>query len=272
MTDNDLLAAVDALTKPVLLVRWQETDHDHEWIRVTRPMTADERAHAKKHHQPATPAPTELWRCSWCDMTTETPTHNSVGTTIRRRTELPLLEQLQNMIAASSETGGPGKPGRERVPIDASAFDLYEMIDGRIRSWLDDLGARPGKSVTTGQALRSWFVLWAAGQHDEKLEARHRTILDGWAGQIRDKLQPPRRIEITAPCPVCGKEWINVGLKLADGKDDPEDVEMVRVLNAVERETLEDSYALCSACQTVWAGVGRMRQLRIDIDDKTGAA
>jgi len=109
--------------------------------------------------------------------------------------------------------------------------------------------------------------MWIGGVHADGLDDRYAAIVEGWEHQIRDKLQPPTRIEITAPCPVCGQEWINVGLKRPDGSDDPNDIEMVRVLNAIERKTLEDSYAMCQACSTVWAGVGRMRQLRGAIDD-----
>jgi len=100
---------------------------------------------------------------------------------------------------------------------------------------------------------------------------RFTDILEGWAQQIRDKLDPPAQIEITSPCPVCGVEWINIGLKRADGSDDPDDVERVHVLAAVERENMDDSYAMCKSCNRVWRGVGQMRALRIAIDDREAA-
>jgi hypothetical protein len=250
---HDLLAAVDALTTPVTQVRWQDDGHDHEWEPVS-----------EYRGEPIE----GLWTCRWCDETTRTPTWSGGERVVRRRVDAPLLDQLRDAVASSLESGGGGKPGRERVPIDVAALTLYEDIDGRIRSWLDELGARPGRDVTPTQALRTWYVMWTAGRHTEGLEDRYQATIEGWAQQVRDKLQPPKRIEITAPCPVCGREWINVGLKLPNGDDDPNDVEMVRVLNAVERETIDDSYAMCQACNTVWVGTGRMRQLRIAIDDQ----
>ena len=249
--ETDLLAAVDAITKPVILVRWQETGHDHEWEPVLTGLT-----------------PTGEYVCRWCDTITTTPTHSPPEKVVRRRMEEPLLDQLQAAVASSLGGDGFGKSARERVPIDTSALMLYEMIDGRVRSWLDELGARPGKTVTVTQALRTWYVMWSAGHHDDHLEDRYRSVIVSWEQQIMDKLQPPKRIEITAPCTVCGKEWMNVGLKLSNGADDPEDLEMVRVLNAVERSTLEESYAVCRACSTVWLGVGRMRELRASLDDR----
>lgn len=201
------------------------------------------------------------------DLSLPRRTANWVDGALVHRTDPPLLEDLRDAIGSNIGGSGGGKQARERTPIDLAAFQVYERIDGTIRAWLADLGARPGKDVLPERALRSWYVLWSARAANAVLEPRFRVILDGWADEIRDKLDPPNRIEITAPCPVCGQEWKNIGLKLDTGEDDPDDVERVRVLNAVERESLSDSYAMCSACGTVWFGVSRMRELRIAIDD-----
>jgi len=155
--------------------------------------------------------------------------------------------------------------------MDFGAFALYEDIDGRIRSWMAELGAKPGKHVTPAQMLRTWYTLWNAQIHTDSLTNSYASILEGWADAIKDKLDPPKRIELMAPCPACGAEFVNVGLKLADGSDDPDDVERVRVLNAVEREKIEDSFAMCAACNRVWLGVPQMRQLRIWLDDAEAA-
>lgn len=189
------------------------------------------------------------------------------------RQETALLVKLRASVQSNvGGNGGDGKPGRERVPIDVSAQDLYNRIDADIREWYGretDYAehGRPAPWVL----LRQWYIRYinryrAGDISDSTMWAIVRTA-ESWVQQIRDKLDPPTKIEITAPCPVCGKEWVNVGLKLPDGTDDPEDTEMVHVLNAVERENIEDSYALCHACGEVWRGVGRMRQLRIAIDD-----
>jgi len=45
----------------------------------------------------------------------------------------------------------------------------------------------------------------------------------------------------------------------------------VRVLVAVERENINESYAMCRACEKVWLGVLNMRWLRIAIDDAEAA-
>lgn len=222
--DNDLLAAVDALSKPQHVAEWQE----------------------------AVP-------------------EKGIERKIKRRTNPPLLDWLATAVANNIGGDGGGRPGRERTPIDIGALTLYEEIDGRIRSWLDELGARPGRDVTATQALRTWYALWIGRTRLDGLDDTYRDILRRWESRIEDILDPPKRIEITAPCPACGTEWRNIGLKLADGSDDPNDAERVRVLSAVERATLQDSFAVCVACERVWAGVTGMRALRIAIDDAEAA-
>ena len=197
---------------------------------------------------------------------------NWQGEELIRRTDPPLLDWLRELIVSSmGGAGGSGKSARERTPIDVGAFSLYENIEGRVRAWVVDLGGRPGKDLTPAQVLRSWYVLWNAGNPSESLIRSYLSILEGWVQAIEDVLDPPKRIEITAPCPVCGQEWINVGLKLADGSDDPNDMERVHVLIAVERESIHESFAMCRACDRVWTGTGEMRRLRIAIDDVEAA-
>src|ERR1700761_577071 len=212
---NDLLAAVDALTKPQRVAFWRDTDNGQEIV---------------------------------------------------RREDPPLLDWLRESIGSKIGGNGGGKAARGRAPIDLGALQLYENIDGQVRAWVSELGGKVGKGITPTQALRSWYVLYAAGRRE--WEDNYLRQLEGWAVQVKDKLDPPKKIEITSPCPACGAEFVNIGLKLADGSDDPNDVERVRALNAVERETMDESYVLCSACDRVWKGVPAMRSLRIWIDDK----
>ncbi|MCA0332265.1 MAG: hypothetical protein LCI03_20565 [Actinobacteria bacterium] len=175
-----------------------------------------------------------------------------------------LLEQLQEAVGSNLGGGsGSGRPGRERTPLDLGAFSLMEQIDDRVRAWLDELGARPGKAVSTGQALRSWFTLWCATPREVGDHDRRRHVLEGWVTSIRDKLDPPDRIEITAPCPVCGHEFVTTGLLPGEN---PADAERVRALNGFGREKAGESFALCAACDAVWSGGQRMRDLAVQID------
>lgn len=190
---------------------------------------------------------------------------------IFKRVDPPLLDWLRDCIASNTGGTGGGKQARERTPMDVGAFTLYEDIDGRVRSWMSELGARAGKNLPASKILASWYTLWIGTNPSDRMIQAYADIMEGWANSIRDVLDPPKRIEITSPCPFCGQEWINVGLKLADGSDDPNDTERVRVLVAVERENMDDSYATCRACDRVWKGTGMMRHLRIAMDDAEAA-
>lgn len=245
-----LLNALHKLTQPQKVANWQK-GHEHDWQKCK---CKDDECTALI--------------CEWCDATfgeaADAVPHKGE---IKRRVDLPLLDWLHDAIASDTGGGGGGKAPRERTPMDVGAFTLYEDIDGRVRSWMFELGATPGKDLTPTQILASWYVLWNVRNPGDGLVSAFAGILEGWVQAIEDTMDPPGRFEITSPCPSCGQEWINVGLKLGNGQDDPDDVERVRVLVAVERENIHESYAMCRACERVWRGAGQCRQLRIAIDD-----
>lgn len=218
MTENRLLDAVDALTKPQTFANWIGEPGEQKIV---------------------------------------------------RHTEKPLLDLLDTLIGNNIGSGGAGKPARERVPVDVSALMLRERIDERVRSWILELGGKPGSQVTMTQLVRSWYVLWISGIHAD--EDRRAGVLEGFEREVRDILDPPKRIELTTPCPFCNQEWVEVGPRQPDGSVHPLDSEIVRTLNAVERESLDQSYAICRACERVWRGIGAMRILRIAMDDADAA-
>jgi len=182
---------------------------------------------------------------------------------IRKRTDPSLLEQLRRAITSDlGGAGGSARPARERTSLDVAAFGMYEDIDGRVRSWLADVGERPGKAEV-GSLLDHWYVLWTAKAVEDAAVHAHTKILERWAVAITDLLDPPVKQEITQPCPDCGQMWATVGRG--------EETESVRALWAVWRENADDSYGMCRACDKVWRGVGQMRLLRIAMDDAEAA-
>lgn len=185
-----------------------------------------------------------------------------------RREDPPLLEQLQAAVTPDlGGKSGAGKSARERIPLDVTAFTLLEEIDGETRAWLDQLGARPGRALTTSQVVRSWLVMFQAhptGRTEVEISDHERRIRQ-WVGRIVDLLNPPPTFEITAPCPECSVEWVRLG-----GMVDED--EQMRALIAVTRHPVEKSHAQCRCCGARWEGVHALRQLRIAIDDAEAAA
>lgn len=254
--DPTLLDAVDALTLPQTSANWQAR-HEHTW----------ERCHGRHGLERCNTVDCDLYVCEWCDATTSTPERKPTGKRMKPRTDPPLLEQLRTAVASNvGGSGGGGKARRERTPIDVAAFATYEDIDGRCRALLTELGGKVGSGVTTEQALRAWYVLFQATNPTVADVERRRREIAGWEDRILDVLDPPKKIEILAPCPICGKQWVNIANK-GITHPDPDDIEQVNALNAFERERLDDCYAMCVACETVWKGVTQMRHLRIAIDE-----
>lgn len=181
--------------------------------------------------------------------------------TLFRRTDPCLLEQLAARIGSSIEGGnGSRSAARERVPIDVGAFTLLEEIDGMVRAWLLDFGARPGRLVSTGEALRSWFVFFQASPREPEEVSRHEGRLWGWVQRVEDIVDPPTVEEVTRPCPSCGER------RTVQGSG--EDAVSVSALRAVWRPSdASSSFAECRACGRKWAGLSGMRALRVAIDD-----
>jgi hypothetical protein len=185
-----------------------------------------------------------------------------------RREDPPLLEQLQAAVTPDlGGKSGAGKSARERIPLDVTAFTLLEEIDGETRAWLDQLGARPGRALTTAQVIRSWLVMFKAhpmGRTEVEINDHERRIRQ-WVGRIVDLLSPPPTLEITRPCPECGARWVRLG-GLVD-----ED-EQMSALIAVAREPFQMSHAQCRGCGTRWEGVHAMKGLSALIDEIDAAA
>jgi hypothetical protein len=181
--------------------------------------------------------------------------------TLFRRTDPSLLEQLAARVGSSlPPSAGSRTSSRALVPIDVGALTLLEEIDGMVRSWLLDFGARPGRLVSTGEALRSWFVFFQAGQREPEVVSRHEGRVWGWVQQIEDVVDPPTVEEVTRPCPSCGVR------RTVQGSG--EDAVSVSALRAVWRASgAAASFAECRACGRKWLGLSGMRALRVAIDD-----
>lgn len=248
---HDLREAAHRLTHPQTRLMWQGDGHDHEWQAVTDRQSRER---------------TGEYKCLWCDAVTTAPDHAPAGTKVVKQVDEPLLDQLAAAVASDVGRSQTSGSARSMVPINIAALQLVGGIDERVRAWLEEIGAHPGRKVSLRELVASWLVLYSAGQREDAEVDNYRRVIHGWETAIRDTLQPGKRLELTFPCTVCGQEFINVGLT-----DDPNDIEMVRALNVVEGDTLDESYAMCKACKTVWMGVGRMRDLRIAHDDREKA-
>jgi hypothetical protein len=240
---NDLLEAVDRLTKPQKHTNRQRS-HVHTWINV-----------AREDEEPELVCEFEAAH----DVLASVPEGGEDVTL----PALSLVEQLRLAVVSNIGGGsGASKAARERTPLDVTAFTLLEQIDGRVRSWVDEFGE--SRSGGLEWVVRRWYSLFTRYPREEAVEGRYVGILSGWAQQIEDLMDPPARQEITSPCPACGQLWVTRGQK--------DDTESVRALWASWRSTPENSDASCQGCGKVWHGVMGMRSLRMAIDDAEKAS
>ncbi|GAA1051359.1 DUF7341 domain-containing protein [Arthrobacter russicus] len=140
-----------------------------------------------------------------------------------------LLDQLRGEISSSGNRSGVGA-NRYKVPLALDVLDLYQSI---ARTAQDLKAAEAPHAKTTG-TIESIIQAWAAAT--TRNEAAER-IVSKWCEQIHALINPPKKIEINAPCPQCGNRHT---------MNEAGDINLALVAtNGVVR---------CSACLTEWTG------------------
>lgn len=158
----------------------------------------------------------------------------------------PLLEQLHQAINGTIGIGGSGSLPWQRNMLDADALFRFMKINSHVKEWAHMVNARitPDDPVST---LRAWYVLYAAKSADEKREAFYIRQMNGWASQIKAKLNPARLRDLPDPCPECeATTWFNPADKM----------EYLRPLIVTYHQTganlIQEAVASCRACGYEW--------------------
>lgn len=248
MTDNPLLDAIDALTKPDTLLRHRGTEHDHFWAELVRDTTPDERAAAKatKRKLPRKVG-TGQWWCMFCDETRdEKPDDAPPARTIDRQDDPCLLDQLEKRARTTlSDGGAAGKPGSSML-VDPTALDLANRIRRRISEWAEDLGAHGVPQLSLARMLRWWYVAYTSSPYPVGDDDRKAHTVAGWVTAIRDLLDPPDQIPYRGqPCPLCGETR---AIRELEGEV-TDTVALWAVLRPDYRA--EGSYGMCRACDQI---------------------
>jgi len=177
-----------------------------------------------------------------------------------------LLVQLEQAVSSTLNSGsGSGGAAWERNVLDSNAMYTAAIIRAAIGDWCRGVGIMGRRSAIDG--LRAWWAHRQSVNADERAasDAFYLGQLRKWADQIRSMVNPPKVIEIVAPCPVCGQ-----------GTFTNEQGEIIRnPLQLTYRPNSgsiwADAKAVCRACSEVWDNEWRLRGLRHDIDAKESA-
>ena len=195
------------------------------------------------------------------ELTLPKPVKVTTDTGFTWATEDPLLVQLQEAVSSSlkSGSGSGGSPWTRNV-LDGDALHHAAVITSTIGDWCRMAGATVTRDPIID--LRAWYV---RREGSDNPDAFYLTQLRKWAGQIRAAVNPPKVVEITAACPVCGQgEYTN---------DMGENVRNPLVLTyRPDADNLNRSArVMCRSCEAVWAGGEAMVELRDELDEKETA-
>jgi len=183
------------------------------------------------------------------------------GKRVRTVEHPALLRQLEDAVTASMGNDGRSKStsAMERNMLDSEALFEFLRIKSQIGDWCRLRDVQPTRDPV--QDLRAWHVAHigqSRPQDDFYVEQ-----LRGWVGIIRARLDPPKRFEITQPCPVCGVAEVMD----ADG--------LVSKAVVVEYRDYGTSTpirprAVCrnALCQAVWDGLEAIEELGDELREK----
>lgn len=166
-----------------------------------------------------------------------------------------LLEQLGAAVTSSNGNDGASKSGlpSERNVIDSDAQYQHGLMVSQIESWARIRGVVGRLKPADG--LRAWYAAHVLVVPREDTFYTHK--IWSWVRLIETKLDPPKRLELIEPCPVCGKEkWVD---------HNGHEYRFPIVIEYWETGTPE-SKAICRSCEHVWEGQTALRKLRWDID------
>lgn len=176
-------------------------------------------------------------------------------------TEDALLVQLQEAVSSSirSGSGAGGAPWTRNV-LDSDALHQASMITTTIGDWCHMAGVKATRDPV--KDLRAWY---AARLSTTDPEGFYTTQLRKWAGQIRTMVNPPKTVEITAPCPVCGQgEYVN---DLGENVPHP----LALTYRPGADNLNRSAKVMCRACEAVWQGGAAMGELRDEIEERDSA-
>lgn len=176
-------------------------------------------------------------------------------------TEDALLVQLEEAVSSTINSGsGTGGSPSTRNVLDGDALHKAAIITSQIGDWCRIAGATVTRNPVTD--LRAWHVAFLTLNEPDDFYLRQ---MKTWANQIRAMVNPPKTIEITAPCPVCGQgEYVNdMGERITNP--------LVLTYRPDDGNLWRGSKVMCRACEAVWQGGDAMEELSEELNEKDTA-
>jgi hypothetical protein len=175
-----------------------------------------------------------------------------------------LLASIRDAVCSGIGAHEGHTPLAEKNILNTGALELYTEIEEQI-SHLHHALTRKPDYLYPEQTLAAWCVAFTAqiraARVSETTQTQVRDLLDGWVARIRAYFDPPRLLEITTSCPVCGERY---AYNPDTGQQIPAVV--VQFRDTLGPTMLDEATGLCRFCEAVWKGRHALRELRFDID------
>lgn len=125
-------------------------------------------------------------------------------------TEPALLDILRGLVtpsgAGNGGSDGGGSGGGSRPPISLDALDLWQSITRIVDTCWPGNGDAAYVRVPLAIKLNAWVVHTT----DPAAEATLLTLCRRWVVQIREAIEPSKRMPLTGACPVCDKTHVEL--------------------------------------------------------------
>ena len=162
----------------------------------------------------------------------------------------PLLVQLEQAVTSAIGNGGGGGSATGSVLNDEALQRLF-IIRSQLSGWCRDVDVRPTRTDAV-KDLRAWYINFMGTNVDPDFYTR---TLNGWAATIRELIDPPKRVPLRDPCPVCkASQWTGVdgGLRASPVAVEYDHGDPYRTVKAVCR---------AEGCGAEWVGPNAVEEL-----------
>lgn len=175
-------------------------------------------------------------------------------------THAPLLQRFRDAARPSGNTTtGAGAAAHTRNLINSAAVFEYAKMNAAIDSWCRTAEIQPAKLAE--DSLRAWYVVYSQYNHDP---AFYEGQLKSFINTIESHLDPPKQIEITVSCPVCGKrEWWDEDGNLGA-------FPLLLRYRIDEHGSIRNPEVICRACDpiTEWRGLEAISELGEEVTER----
>jgi hypothetical protein len=158
-----------------------------------------------------------------------------------------LLSQLRDAIHGGGPADGIGGAGRTKLPFQAAAFDLYNLIETQVWEAHREAFNRVNGADHPETLLSEWAA-WATTETIVTVGGRSMyapAVVAQWIQAIEDYLDPPRLAPIELPCPACGERY---EYRVVDG----EELRSAALAFRRDRNTGDTLDARCGPCGVIW--------------------